>query len=77
MVDGYPNITDWVENIFFPIDGSAPAGTYIYFDHNFAQEGTAPDPWELQVLLLDEVVASHTGLLADDMYSRNFTFVKA
>lgn len=66
---------DWVENVFFPVDGSAPSGTYEYFVVNYDQIGAA-DSWELQVLTIDEVLESQSGTtVGTGQESPRFTFV--
>ena len=74
IIDGFPDRTDWVENIFFPIDGSAPSGTYTYFVHNFSEQGDSADPWELRVLVGNEIVVTQTGLLGNNEFSVEFTY---
>jgi hypothetical protein len=41
----------WVENIGFPLDGSAPSRTYQYFVQNYDQIGGSPDSWTMEVYL--------------------------
>jgi hypothetical protein len=41
----------WVENIVFPLDGTAPTGTYQYFVNNFNQGGPSADNWKVEVYL--------------------------
>jgi uncharacterized protein YfaP (DUF2135 family) len=64
----------WVENIIFPLDGSAPRGTYTYFVVNYNQVGAAADAFTLEVFLGDTLQASQTGLLRDDETGTKFTF---
>lgn len=69
-----PSFGSWVENIFFPVDGSAPNGTYTYFVVNFNQTGSA-DTWTLQVLTVDEIIASQSGVtVGDGAVSTRYTF---
>jgi hypothetical protein len=63
---------DWVENVFFPSDGSAPPGTYTYWVVQFGQTGAADaDPWELQVLDRETVIQSESGT-AEDLTAEDF-----
>jgi hypothetical protein len=62
-------VGEWVENIFFPSDGSAPNGTYTYYVVEYTQEGSTSDSWELQVLNLDEVLESQTGQGSSEQFT--------
>ncbi|KAL7559521.1 hypothetical protein ACA910_011916 [Epithemia clementina (nom. ined.)] len=67
-------ITRWVENIYFPLDGSSPRGTYTYFVHYYSQIGIA-DSWQLFVYIGDERVRLHNGSpLQNDRYSYSTRF---
>lgn len=48
-----PELGEWVENIYFPVDGSALIGTYTFFVDPFSYMDTADD-WELSVWQGDE-----------------------
>jgi hypothetical protein len=65
--DDIPNEErDWVENVFFPSDGSAPPGTYTYWVVQFHQTGAADaNRWELQVLDRETVIQSESGTAED------------
>jgi hypothetical protein len=63
----------YVENVFFPLDGSAPRGTYTYFVKNFNQVGPS-DTWTFEVFLGDDLQATHTGVTADGENGPEFTF---
>lgn len=51
----------YVENIYFPLDGSAPRGQYEYFVENFSPEKDA-DEWELSLFLGDDLTERHHGV---------------
>ena len=51
-----------MENVFFPLDGSAPPGTYTYFVDNFNQVGLSPDLWTLEVFVGDMLISRNTGV---------------
>lgn len=75
--DGYPQRMEWVENVFFPTDGSAEPGVYSFFVHNY--DGIFPgdgslDNWQLLVLLEDTVLQTYTGLLSHDEKSMTYTY---
>jgi len=53
-------VGSYVEHIYFPLDGSAPAGTYEYFIHDFSQSGEA-DNWNLAVITNGIQMQSHAG----------------
>jgi hypothetical protein len=63
----------YVENIFFPLDGSAPRGTYTYFVDNYNQIGEA-DSWTLQVYLGDTLQISNNGVVGESGVGTRFTF---
>jgi uncharacterized protein YfaP (DUF2135 family) len=74
-VDGIPvEFGLWVENIIFPLDGSAPKGTYTYFVVNYNQQGAAADAFALEVFLGDTLQVTQTGLLSDEKVGTQFTF---
>ena len=50
----------WVENVYFPWDGTAPSGTYTYFVNQFDRIGAADD-WTLMLYEGDMRVAIVTG----------------
>lgn len=73
---------EYVENIFFPSDGSAPSGKYTYWVVQYGQVDAA-DPWELQVLDKGTVIQSQTGVTegngedveyGEDVESTRYTF---
>mmetsp|Transcript_14896 Transcript_14896/g.48599 ORF Transcript_14896/g.48599 Transcript_14896/m.48599 type:complete len:498 (-) Transcript_14896:144-1637(-) len=68
MDDIPPAVGSWVENIFWPLDGSAPAGAYEYWVNNYDQVN-GPDSWILTAYKGDTVVATHSGSLLDDQSS--------
>jgi uncharacterized protein YfaP (DUF2135 family) len=51
----------YVENVFFPLVGSAPRGTYTYFVDNFDQVGSSPDTWTVQVFVGNMLVSTNSG----------------
>ena len=63
----------WTESIFFPIDGSAPKGTYQYFVHNYRQVGGF-DNWTLAVYLNERRIDFHSGGTPNNDKSTVFTF---
>ena len=59
--DDIPDYTArWVENIYFPMDGSAPKGTYQYFVNNYNQIDEV-DRWTLSVYLGEDRLQFHSG----------------
>lgn len=67
-------ISNWVENIFFPSNITAPTGNYTYWVVQYTQVGDA-DPWELQVLDMETVLQSQIGAtMGDRNESVRFTF---
>jgi hypothetical protein len=64
----------FVENIFFPLDGSAPRGTYTYFVSNFLQYNSS-DSYKVQVYVGDTLSANQTGSLTEDQEGMRYTFV--
>ena len=74
--DDIPNVKgSYVENVFFPLDGSALKGAYTYFVDNFNPIGSTPDRWTLQVFVGDTLVSSNSGLteMEDENTMFNFT----
>ena len=66
----------WVENVYFPTDGSAPAGNYTYFVVGYTTVGE-PDNYDLSVWEDDTRVAFHVGGgLQSQQESTRFTYVK-
>ena len=66
----------WVENVYFPQDGTAPPGTYTYFVNQFTRIGDADD-WTLMVYEGDtRVVIATGGGLSTDQNSTLYTYVK-
>jgi hypothetical protein len=64
----------YVENIFFPLDGSAPQGTYTFFVSNFLQYNAA-DSYKLQVFVGNTTSATETGSVGEDQEGMRYTFV--
>ena len=55
-------IGDWVENIVFPMDGSAPPGTYLYYVVEYIRVGTeGPEGWVLSAWAGATKVAEFSG----------------
>lgn len=72
--DDIPEVnTLWVENIIFPLDGSAPRGSYTYFVVNYNQTDAA-DAWTLEVFLGDTLRATQNGVVAEGENATRFTF---
>jgi hypothetical protein len=63
----------YVENVYFPLDGTAPAGTYTYLVRNFKQGGVAPDAWKIEVHMGDKLIAQNFGTTATRTYSDLYT----
>jgi hypothetical protein len=55
------------ENVYFPIDGSAPKGVYEYFVF-----GGGDEPWNVTVALNDEIVDHVSGAVGDAFYTYQF-----
>jgi hypothetical protein len=73
--DDVPDRTDrFLENIFFPTDGSAPKGSYQYFVHNYNQVGDETDNWTLAVYLGEERLRFHSGKIPDNSTSPIYDF---
>lgn len=64
----------YVENVVFPLDGTAPRGTYKYFAVQFNQV-LAADEFTLKVFLNDEEQATYTSVLLPNQRTPEFTFV--
>jgi uncharacterized protein YfaP (DUF2135 family) len=64
----------YVENVYFPLDGTALAGTYTYFVRNFRQRGVAPDAWKIEVHMGDKLIVQNFGTTATQTNSDLFTF---
>lgn len=65
----------YVENIFFPLDGSAPRGTYTYFVVNYFQVGSLPDAFTLEVFLGDTLQVSQSGVVSASENGTEYTFI--
>jgi uncharacterized protein YfaP (DUF2135 family) len=53
----------WVENIFFPSDGSAPKGVYGFYVYDRSiVAGSEPESWSLEVSVNRRTVAFYTGI---------------
>jgi len=63
----------WVENIFFPMDGSAPSGTYQYYVHLFNMLGGTPDSWVLSAWVGDSKVNEVSGIGTSSPYTYTHT----
>ena len=63
------------ENINFPLDGSAPDGTYKYWVENYAQRN-APDQWSVAVYENNVYITGHVGILNDGASSPMFNYTK-
>ena len=63
----------WVENIFFPMDGSAPSGTYQYYVHLFNMLGGTPDSWVLSAWVGDSKVNEVSGVGTSSPYTYTHT----
>lgn len=75
--DDIPRVAGlYVENVFFPLDGSAPRGTYTYFVNNYNQVGLTPDTWTLQVFVGETRVTRHSGVTADKGDNPKFNFTR-
>ena len=61
----------WIENIFWPPDGTAPRGTYAYWVNNYRGEAS---PWTLRVYQVDAVVEERTGVVGVLGDSARFQF---
>jgi hypothetical protein len=62
-------IGDWVENIVFPMDGSAPPGTYFYSVVEYRRVGTeGPEGWVLSAWVGDTKVAEISGSGSSSQY---------
>jgi hypothetical protein len=64
----------YVENVYFPLDGTAPVGTYTYLVRNWKQRGVAPDAWKLEVYMGDKLIAQNFGTTATRTNSDLYTF---
>ena len=72
--DDIPTEVDyWVENIVFPLDGSAPSGVYQYYVDLFNQLGETSDDWVLSVWLGDTKVDEFNGNGSSETYSFTHT----
>ena len=71
------NTARWVENIYFPRDGSAPTGNYTYFVVGYDTVGNA-DNYDLSVWEGDTRMAFHVGGgLQTGQESTRYQYVKA
>jgi uncharacterized protein YfaP (DUF2135 family) len=43
----------YVESVYFPLDRTAPLGTYTYYVRSWNQRGVAPDDWKFEVYMGD------------------------
>ena len=74
--DDIPNqIGLYIENIYFPSDGSAPEGTYEVWVENYDQYQGA-DSWELSVFLGNSLVMKKSGVISEDERSQSIYYVQ-
>jgi uncharacterized protein YfaP (DUF2135 family) len=64
----------YVESVYFPVDRTAPLGTYTYYVTNWNQRGAAPDDWKFEVYMGDKLVAKKFGTTAKKTDSDQYTF---
>lgn len=64
------------ENIFFPLDGSSPKGTYEYWVEYFkhCNEADAPSNYKVYVLRVNAIIKTHEGTLTSGK-SDTWTYV--
>ena len=64
----------YIENIYFPLDGSAPQGQYEVWVHNYSEQGDGPDSWELSVFLGNDLVRKTAGVTNNDDRSESIFY---
>ena len=76
--DDIPSVEgSYVENVFFPLDRSAPLGTYTYFVDNYNQIGASPDPWTLEVFVGETLVSSNSGATEAGGINQIFNYTRS
>ncbi len=74
-VDRIPTVwSRWIENIFWPPDGSAPSGKYTYWVNNYRGNKT---PWTLRVYQVNTVVEEKMGYVEEKQDSIHFEYHNA
>jgi hypothetical protein len=61
-------VGSWAENIFFPLNGTAPVGIYTFN----VQGGPGLESWQLTVWLGDSNVASYSGVGRSSSYQYSY-----
>jgi hypothetical protein len=64
----------YVESVYFPLDGTAPVGSYTYYVRNWRQRGVAPDAWKFEVYVGDNLIAQSFGTTTDHTNSDQYMF---
>jgi hypothetical protein len=62
----------WIENVFWPPDGSAPRGRYTYWVHNYRGQAL---PWTLRVFQINTVVEEKSGVVGVLAESTRYEYV--